>query len=66
MIVNIQCVLCEQPATWMRYTQFAGDHPFCEKHAYDEMGKESNDGDWEKIDHDISNNNEHNRPSLDR
>jgi hypothetical protein len=31
----------------MRYTQFAGDHPFCDKHA--ELESDFNDGDWEKI-----------------
>jgi len=50
MITEIKCVMCDELATWMRYTQFAGDHPFCDKHAYDEMGKDSNDGDWESLD----------------
>ena len=31
----------------MRYTQFAGNHPFCDKHA--ELESDFNDGDWEKI-----------------
>jgi hypothetical protein len=26
------CMLCEEPATWERCTQFAGNHPYCEKH----------------------------------
>ena len=63
MIIEIKCVMCDELATWMRYTQFAGNHPFCDKHA--ELEADFNDGDWEKIDHDISNNNEHNRSSLD-
>jgi len=63
MTVIKQCAVCEQSATWIRYTQFAGNHPFCEKHAM--LESDFNDGDWEKIDHDISNNNEHNRSSLD-
>ena len=28
-----QCCECDKPATWMRSTQFAGDHPYCEYHA---------------------------------
>jgi endogenous inhibitor of DNA gyrase (YacG/DUF329 family) len=63
MTVIKQCAVCDQPATWMRYTQFAGNHPFCDKHAM--LESDFKDGDWEKIDHDISNNNEHNRSSLD-
>ena len=31
----------------MRYTQFAGNHPFCDKHA--ELETDFNDGDWEKL-----------------
>jgi len=27
------CIECEKPATWVRCTQFAGDHPYCEEHA---------------------------------
>jgi hypothetical protein len=27
------CGDCPAPATWMRHTQFSGDHPFCEEHA---------------------------------
>jgi hypothetical protein len=28
-----KCLACEQPAVWMRCTQFAGDHPYCDYHA---------------------------------
>jgi len=28
-----KCVMCDEPAVWIRHTQFAGDHPFCEDHA---------------------------------
>ena len=31
--MNDQCLMCEEPAVWIRHTQFAGDHPFCDKHA---------------------------------
>jgi|SRR3989338_2500674 len=24
---------CNEPAVWMRFTQFSGDHPYCDKHA---------------------------------
>lgn len=27
---NIECIMCENPAEWVRCTQFAGDHPFCD------------------------------------
>lgn len=43
---------CGEPATWVRRTQFAGDHPFCEKHARNQenFGK-SNPGYffWEQL-----------------
>jgi hypothetical protein len=31
---ELTCLVCEQPATWVRSTQFAGDHPYCEHHAH--------------------------------
>ncbi len=34
----MKCCECGEPAVWVRSTQFAGDHPYCEKHA-----KEQND-----------------------
>jgi len=30
------CLDCEEPAVWIRHTQFAGSHPFCDKHAKEE------------------------------
>jgi hypothetical protein len=30
---NEKCIMCEQPAVWLRSTQFAGDHPYCLEHA---------------------------------
>jgi hypothetical protein len=33
MMTEIKCMLCDEPAIWTRYTQFAGDHTFCENHA---------------------------------
>ena len=48
MMTEIKCAICDEPATWIRYTQFAGNHPFCDKHA--ELESDFNDGDWEKLD----------------
>ena len=46
-MTNAKCYWCDEPATWMRYTQFAGNHPFCDKHA--ELETDFNDGDWDRI-----------------
>ena len=48
-MTEIKCYWCDKPATWMRYTQFAGNHPFCDKHAELETDFGSDDVDWEKI-----------------
>ena len=48
-MTEIKCVICDEPATWMRYTQFAGNHPFCDKHAELETDFGSDDVDWEKL-----------------
>jgi hypothetical protein len=32
----MNCLLCNQPAQWIRHTQFAGNHPYCEAHAKQE------------------------------
>lgn len=29
----LKCVECDRDADWIRSTQFAGDHPYCDKHA---------------------------------
>lgn len=29
----MNCIECGKPAEWVRCTQFAGDHPYCEEHA---------------------------------
>ena len=29
----LKCIECEKPAEWVRSTQFAGNHPYCEYHA---------------------------------
>ena len=41
--MNEQCIVCDKPATWIRYTQFAGDHPFCEEHARQESDFDDSD-----------------------
>ena len=46
-MTEIKCAVCDELATWMRYTQFAGNHPFCDEHA--ELEADFNDGDWERI-----------------
>jgi hypothetical protein len=33
-----KCIICDKPAEWIRGTQFAGDHPFCDEHAKQEKG----------------------------
>jgi hypothetical protein len=32
------CIECDERATYIRHTQFAGDHPFCEECAKEEKG----------------------------
>ncbi len=46
-----RCLECDQPAAWIRHTQFAGSHPFCEVHAHNEpdFGKEDSYELWESI-----------------
>jgi hypothetical protein len=47
----MNCLECAEPATWMRCTQFAGNHPYCEDHA--KLEADFNDNDsylfWERI-----------------
>ena len=51
-MTEIKCSYCEEQATWIRHTQFAGDHPFCEKHAKLEADFNDSDSylDWEELD----------------
>ena len=35
--------MCDKPADWIRGTQFAGNHPFCDEHARLERGFGIND-----------------------
>lgn len=45
------CLLCDTPAVWIRHTQFAGSHPFCDKHANLEKDfkDENSDNYWENL-----------------
>jgi hypothetical protein len=47
----MQCILCNEEANWVRYTQFAGTHPFCDKHARKEEDfcETSSYSDWEEL-----------------
>lgn len=52
---KLECLVCGQPAQWVRATQFAGDHPYCEHHAKKEDDFED-EGDsysyWYEVKHD--------------
>ena len=46
------CCRCNKKAKYIRYTQFAGDHPFCKEHAMlekDFMKKDLSYYFWEKL-----------------
>jgi hypothetical protein len=43
ILMNETCMMCDKDATWIRSTQFAGDHPFCEEHAREEKDHGIND-----------------------
>jgi hypothetical protein len=40
---NEQCLECGAPAAWVRCTQFAGNHPYCDHHARLESDFNEND-----------------------
>jgi hypothetical protein len=46
-----KCVMCDKPADWVRVTQFAGKHPYCDSHAVLEtdFGKNDSYEYWNKI-----------------
>lgn len=57
------CNVCDKPAEWVRETQFAGDHHFCDEHARKEsnFGQEgSSDFAWKKLGAQLS------KPSADK
>lgn len=39
----VKCLECNEPATWERCTQFAGNHPYCEEHAKQQSDWNDND-----------------------
>lgn len=45
------CLVCDKPADWVRSTQFAGEHPYCEMHAKEQKDFGENDSYafWYKI-----------------
>ena len=48
---DLKCIECEEVATWIRHTQFAGTHPFCEHHAKLQTDFYNSDSylDWEEL-----------------
>ncbi len=38
-----KCLECNKDAEWIRCTQFAGDHPYCDEHARQEKDFGEND-----------------------
>lgn len=50
-----KCIDCNKLAEWLRKTQFAGTHPFCQEHAEKEPDFKKSDSSyffWEKINYD--------------
>lgn len=49
---KLTCTDCNEPALYVRHTQFAGSHPFCMTHAMLERDFLRNDShaSWEKLD----------------
>jgi len=50
------CLVCGQPADWIRSTQFAGEHPYCTHHAKkeDDFGEDDSYAYWYKVEKDGS------------
>lgn len=48
----MKCMECNELAVWVRSTQFAGEHPYCQEHAEQEPDFGENDSYefWYKID----------------
>lgn len=50
-----ECIECGAPAVWVRRTQFAGNHPYCQEHAEKEHDFGKDDASyqfWYKVDED--------------
>jgi hypothetical protein len=43
--------MCDNPASWERSTQFAGDHPYCDEHALmeEDFGQEDDSTFWKEV-----------------
>lgn len=37
MTTKHACIICDEPATWIRCTQFDGNLPYCDEHARMEL-----------------------------
>lgn len=49
--ITMPCLMCDKPIEWIRHTQFAGSHPFCDEHARMEKDFGKNDDNyWENLD----------------
>lgn len=44
----MKCLECDKEAVWVRKTQFAGDHPFCDVHARKEKDWGDDEVLWER------------------
>lgn len=49
------CLVCGQPAEWVRSTQFAGEHPYCTHHAKkeDDFGEDDSYSYWYEVKYDV-------------
>jgi hypothetical protein len=47
---KLTCLLCGEPAEWVRYTQFSGNHPYCEACAKKEKDFPEGDGSYSSWD----------------
>lgn len=47
----MKCLECNKTASWLRHTQFAGVHPYCEEHAKAEtdFGQDDSYTFWENV-----------------
>lgn len=50
----MKCMYCDEKAQWVRHTQFAGDHPYCDLHALmqEDFGKDDSYAFWAEFEED--------------
>jgi len=50
-VMEEKCLECNENATYIRHTQFAGDHPYCEHHAKkeDDFGENDSYTYWTRV-----------------